>query len=40
MKPISNWDFTKIFIENYQKDFGFILPDRDILVDAEEAERV
>jgi 5-oxoprolinase (ATP-hydrolysing) len=33
MKPISNWDFTKIFIENYQKDFGFVLPDRDILVD-------
>lgn len=33
LKPTSSWEFTEAFIENYQKDFGFTLPDREILVD-------
>lgn len=29
----NNWDFTTVFLENYEKEFGFTLPNRDILVD-------
>ena len=28
-----NWDFGSVFLKNYQKEFGFHLPDRDILID-------
>jgi 5-oxoprolinase (ATP-hydrolysing) len=33
IKPQDGWDFGKDFIERYEQEFGFTLPDRDILVD-------
>ncbi|KAJ3276823.1 hypothetical protein HDV01_002878 [Terramyces sp. JEL0728] len=33
LKPTDSWEFEKIFLENYQQEFGFTLPDRDVLVD-------
>ncbi|KAJ3316021.1 hypothetical protein HDV04_000230 [Boothiomyces sp. JEL0838] len=33
LKPTNSWEFEKIFLENYQQEFGFTLPDRSILVD-------
>lgn len=29
----SDWDFGSVFLANYQKEFGFHLPDRDVLID-------
>ncbi|KND02450.1 5-oxoprolinase [Spizellomyces punctatus DAOM BR117] len=28
-----NWDFATGFVEQYQQEFGFTLPDRDIIID-------
>ena len=33
IKPDKDWNFGKAFVERYQQEFGFTLPDRDILVD-------
>ena len=33
IKPQNDWDFGKAFVERQEKEFGFTLPDRDILVD-------
>lgn len=33
IKPDEGWDFGKAFVERHQQEFGFTLPDRDILVD-------
>ncbi|KAJ3359214.1 hypothetical protein HDU91_004983 [Kappamyces sp. JEL0680] len=34
LKPENDsWDFETVFLHNYRKEFGFVLPDRDILVD-------
>ncbi|KAG0306196.1 hypothetical protein BGZ98_002799 [Dissophora globulifera] len=35
LKPNSkdDWDFANAFVENYKYEFGFHLPDRDIIVD-------
>ena len=33
MKPVKGWEFGAIFVANYKKEFGFTLPDRDILID-------
>ena len=33
IKPQNSWDFGKDFIERHQQEFGFTLPDRDVLVD-------
>jgi 5-oxoprolinase (ATP-hydrolysing) len=33
IKPESDWDFGKAFVERHEQEFGFTLPDRDILVD-------
>ena len=32
-KPLKSWDFELEFVQNYQKEFGFTLPDRQIIVD-------
>lgn len=35
LKPISeiDWDFQKVFLKNYEQEFGFTLPNREILID-------
>ena len=33
IKPEDSWDFGKAFVERYEQEFGFTLPDRDVLVD-------
>ena len=33
IKPEDSWDFGKAFVERHEQEFGFTLPDRDILVD-------
>ncbi|RUP51273.1 hypothetical protein BC936DRAFT_149081 [Jimgerdemannia flammicorona] len=33
MPEDGSWDFGKAFVEMYQHEFGFTLPDRDIIVD-------
>jgi len=33
LKPKESWDFSKAFVEHYQQEFGFTLPDREIYVD-------
>jgi 5-oxoprolinase (ATP-hydrolysing) len=33
LKPANGWDFKGVFLEQYQTEFGFTLPDRMILVD-------
>ncbi|KAG0051544.1 hypothetical protein BGZ83_003585 [Gryganskiella cystojenkinii] len=35
LKPdeAENWDFAAAFVQNYKYEFGFSLPDRDIIVD-------
>lgn len=32
-KPIGSWDFYTGFVSQYQQEFGFTLPDRDIIID-------
>ncbi|TPX38963.1 hypothetical protein SeLEV6574_g07489 [Synchytrium endobioticum] len=33
LKPPCSWDFKTEFVNQYQQEFGFTLPDRDIIVD-------
>ncbi|KAL1916933.1 uncharacterized protein VTP21DRAFT_5130 [Calcarisporiella thermophila] len=33
LKPDNSWDFKAVFVEMYNREFGFTLPDRDIIVD-------
>ncbi len=35
LRPDENndWDFTRVFLKNYEKEFGFSLPGRSIIVD-------
>ncbi|KAK9326021.1 Hydantoinase B/oxoprolinase-domain-containing protein [Lipomyces orientalis] len=33
IKPIDGWDFEKAFVNHHLQEFGFILPNRDIIVD-------
>ncbi|KAK7203585.1 Hydantoinase B/oxoprolinase-domain-containing protein [Myxozyma melibiosi] len=33
IKPEQNWDFEKPFVAQHMQEFGFILPNRDIIVD-------
>ena len=33
IKPDKDWDFGKAFVDRHHQEFGFTLPDRDILVD-------
>lgn len=33
IKPEGDWDFGKSFVERHEQEFGFTLPDREILVD-------
>src|SRR5271170_3169435 len=33
IKPDKDWDFGKAFVERHHQEFGFTLPDRDVLVD-------
>lgn len=33
LKPADSWDFKSEFVNQYQQEFGFTLPDRDIIVD-------
>ncbi|KAK9457800.1 Hydantoinase B/oxoprolinase-domain-containing protein [Dipodascopsis uninucleata] len=33
IKPENNWDFKRPFVEHHMQEFGFIFPDRDIMID-------
>ncbi|CAG8455331.1 18663_t:CDS:10 [Rhizophagus irregularis] len=33
LKPKDSWDFSGAFVSQYQQEFGFTLPDREIFVD-------
>jgi 5-oxoprolinase (ATP-hydrolysing) len=33
IKPEKDWDFGKAFVQRHEEEFGFTLPDRDVLVD-------
>jgi 5-oxoprolinase (ATP-hydrolysing) len=33
IKPENDWDFGKAFVTRHHQEFGFMLPDRDVLVD-------
>ncbi|KAK9478985.1 Hydantoinase B/oxoprolinase-domain-containing protein [Lipomyces japonicus] len=33
IKPESGWDFKKSFVDQHLQEFGFTLPDRDVIVD-------
>ncbi|CAG8444302.1 15333_t:CDS:10 [Acaulospora colombiana] len=33
LEPKDSWNFIQSFVEQYQQEFGFTLPDRDIIVD-------
>lgn len=33
IKPENSWNFGKAFVERHHQEFGFTLPDRDVLVD-------
>jgi 5-oxoprolinase (ATP-hydrolysing) len=33
IKPDKDWNFGKAFVEHHEQEFGFTLPDRDVLVD-------
>ncbi|PWN53395.1 hypothetical protein IE53DRAFT_338833 [Violaceomyces palustris] len=33
LKPEAGWDFEKVFVEKYRQEFGFVLSDKNIVVD-------
>ncbi|MCO5549739.1 hypothetical protein L7F22_003212 [Adiantum nelumboides] len=33
LKPEDSWDVQKVFVETYKQEFGFVLTDKDIIVD-------
>jgi 5-oxoprolinase (ATP-hydrolysing) len=33
LKPKDSWEFEKVFVETYKQEFGFVLSDKEIIVD-------